>query len=213
MAKPLGLLVASFNFAGAAEDEFQDWYDHEHVPERARVPGFLTLQRWIGAEDPKISVATYDLQTADVLQSPQYRAIAGENLSPWSVRVIGKCRRLLRFEGEQILSGSRVSPQNAGGLLMFAMNVEPDAESDFNDWYDNEHVPNLAAVPGVLCARRFRATQSTHKYLALYHLESPEVTTSAGWKKAALTPWTERVRPHTRDRLRIVCRSYRRASI
>jgi len=35
-----------------------------------------------------------------LLQSPDYRAIGGESLSPWSKRVTGKVERLLRYEGE-----------------------------------------------------------------------------------------------------------------
>ena len=85
--KPMGLLVAGFNFSAVSEDEFNDWYDTEHVPERARTPGFINCERWIGAEDPKISIATYDLETLAVLQSPAYKAIGGVNLSPWSKRV------------------------------------------------------------------------------------------------------------------------------
>ena len=54
MAK--GILIATMNIGGAAEDEFHDWYDTEHLPERQRVPGFLLCQRWIGAQDPKIVV-------------------------------------------------------------------------------------------------------------------------------------------------------------
>ena len=53
MAK--GLLFASFDFSPAQEDEFNDWYDLEHVPERLRVPGFLNAQRWIGEENPKFA--------------------------------------------------------------------------------------------------------------------------------------------------------------
>ena len=148
MAK--GLLLASFNFKHANEDEFHAWYDTEHVPERERVPGFLTWQRWIGADDPKISVATYDLETVAVLASPAYRAIGGENLSPWSKRVTAQCERILRFEGEQTLPGEQVSPADAGALLLNAMNVAPEAEDDFNKWYDEEHIPALAASPNLL---------------------------------------------------------------
>ena len=100
MAK--GILIAAMDFSNVAEDEFNDWYDTEHVPERQRVPGFLVCQRWIGADNPKQSVATYDLENLSVLQSPAYRAIGGENLSPWSKRVTGRVQRLVRFEGDQI---------------------------------------------------------------------------------------------------------------
>jgi hypothetical protein len=37
------------------------------------------------------------------------------------------------------------------------------------------------------------------------------VPDSAAWKKAANTPWTERMRPNFRDHLRIVSRRYTRA--
>ena len=43
MAK--GVLIAAMDFSNVAADEFNDWYDTEHIPERQRVPGFLTLQR------------------------------------------------------------------------------------------------------------------------------------------------------------------------
>ena len=79
----MGVMAVAFNFKDVAEDEFHDWYDTEHLPERRRLNGFVTLQRWIGIEDPKVAVATYDLATPEVLESSAYRAISGENLSPW----------------------------------------------------------------------------------------------------------------------------------
>ncbi len=210
----MGLLVAGFDRSAVAADEFNDWYDTEHIPERKRVKGFVNCERWLGAEDSNISIATYDLESPAVLQSPAYRAIAGANLSPWSKRIIGKCRRICRFEAEQLTPGNRAAPPGAGGLMMFAMNVAPEAEADFNDWYNQEHVPSLAAVPGCLCARRFRildaVSEGRQRYLAVYHLESPEVCSSDPWKKAIETPWTLRIRPHQRDRLRIVLRRYTR---
>src|SRR5579864_4638151 len=143
MAK--GILIAAMNIAGAAADEFHDWYDTEHLPERQRVPGFLLCRRWIGADDRKISVATYDLDNIGVLKSPGYEAIGGENLSPWSKRVTSRVERLMRFEGDQTLPGELIPPANAGGLLLNAMNVEPVAEAEFNEWYNKEHIPALAA--------------------------------------------------------------------
>jgi hypothetical protein len=35
-----GLLVAAFDFSTAHADEFHDWYDLEHIPERMAVAGF-----------------------------------------------------------------------------------------------------------------------------------------------------------------------------
>ena len=211
MAK--GLLIAAMDFSHVSEDEFNDWYDLEHIPERQGVRGFLTLQRWIGADSDRHSVAIYDLESLAVLQSPAYRAIGGENLSPWSKRVTAKCQRLLpRFEGEQILPGDATAPQGAGGLLLVAMTPAPAHETEFNAWYDTEHVPALARVPGVLSARRFRA-DGHPKYVALYHLTSPEVVSGPDWKRASeLTPMPAHIRPQITDRARLICRSYQRRS-
>src|SRR5271155_5384280 len=209
MAK--GILIAAMDFSNVAEDEFNDWYDTEHIPERQRVPGFLVCQRWIGAENPKQSVATYDLEGVSVLQGPGYRAIGGENLSPWSKRVTARVQRLVRFEGDQILPGDKASPENAGGLLLVGMTPAAAVETAFNAWYETEHVPALARVPGVLCARRFRTAGGSPKYVALYHLASPAVVDGAEWKQASgSTPMPEHIRPQISDRLRLVCRNYRR---
>ena len=207
MAK--GTLIAAMNIGRAAEDEFHDWYDTEHLPERQRVPGFLVCQRWIGADDPKVSVATYDLDNLAVLKSPAYLAIGGENLSPWSKRVTGRAERLMRFEGDQILPGDLLPPTNAGALLLNAMNIAPGLEAEFNEWYDKEHIPALGAVPGVLCARRFRGA-GNRKYVALYHLAGPAVVESAEWKQARESDWTDRLKPHFREHLRLVLRRYTR---
>lgn len=209
MAK--GILIAAMDFSDVAEDEFHDWYDLEHIPERQRVPGFLACERWIGATNPKVSLATYDLDNVDVLDGAAYGAIGGANLSPWSKRVTARVGRLLRFEGEQILPGDEPAPRGAGALLLNAMSVAPEHEAEFNEWYNTEHIPALAAVPGTLCARRFRARSGSPRYAAIYHLAAPEVQASPAWKDAATTPWIERMRPHFRDHLRIVGRRYTRA--
>jgi hypothetical protein len=209
MAK--GILIAAMDFSAAPEDEFHDWYDLEHVPERLRVPGFLNAERWIGSDNPKTSVATYDLDTVAVLHSPPYLAVGGDNASPWTKRTAEFRKTLLRYEGEQLVPGDRTAPPEAAALLLVAMNVAAEHEHEFNEWYNSEHLPALAAVPGVLCARRYRGTGATQRYVALYHLRAPGVSRSAEWREAADTPWTQKLRPHFRDLLRIDCRRYARA--
>ncbi|HEV2008306.1 MAG TPA: hypothetical protein VGQ88_06225, partial [Burkholderiales bacterium] len=132
MAKPYGLLLVGFNYSNVAEDEFNDWYDLEHIPERERTRGFINAQRWLGAADPKISIASYDLDSLEVLQTPAYKAIGGANLSVWSKRMTGKAERICRFEAEQTVPGQQAGPADAGGIMMFAMNVPAEVDADYN---------------------------------------------------------------------------------
>lgn len=205
----LALLGGGFDYSGAAQDEFDDWYDTEHIPERLRIKGFINGVRWIGAENPKISLAIYDLESLDVLKKPEYVAVSPANFSPWANRLlIGQCKRLCRFNCVQINPGDRIAPDEAQGLLVSAMNVPRELDAEFNAWYDTEHLPRLAQVPGVLCARRFTSPGAGHKYVATYHLTSPDVAASKAWQEASLTAWTEKLKPHLKDRLRLALKRY-----
>ena len=145
-----------------------------------------------------------------VLHSPPYLTVGGENGSPWTKRTARFRKSLMRYEGEQLFPGDRTAPSEAAALLVIGMNIAPEHESDFNEWYNKEHIPALGGVPGTLCARRYRGTGATQRYVALYHFASPEVPSSAEWRKAADTPWTQRLRPHFRDMVRFECRRYSR---
>jgi hypothetical protein len=210
MAK--GLLFMAFDFSTAHEDEFHDWYDREHVPERLRVPGFINAERWIDEHNPKVAVATYDLESPSVLTSAAYRAVGGANQTVWTRRVTGMCGRIMRFEGEQLAPGEQTAAAGAAALLIASMNVDAGAAAEFNEWYNTEHLPQLGAVPGVLSARRYRAsdTASERRYLALYHLRDGAVSRSDAWSNAANTSWTERMRPHFRDMLVLRLNRYQR---
>src|SRR5919204_3557862 len=90
----------------------------------------------------------------------------------------------------------------AHALYLVRMDVAHDLEKTFNDVYDNEHVPNLRAVPGVRRASRYRQSSATEpRYMAAYELDSPGVLESPAWKKAGEAGrWPGEIRPHTMNR-------------
>ncbi|GGX28436.1 hypothetical protein GCM10007242_38550 [Pigmentiphaga litoralis] len=73
--------------------------------------------------------------------------------------------------------------------------VVPVAEKELNEWYDNEHLPGLAAVPGNVMARRFRSSSGSPRYHACYDLESSHTAGSPAWLAVRNTPWSGVVRP------------------
>jgi hypothetical protein len=203
------ILLDAHSHARVASQAYEDWCGGEYVPERSRTPGFLTASRWVNVDDPNVSVTLFDLESAAVLASPEFRAASEDRGSERTRRILDATQTLLHFEGTQTLPGDLVSPSKAGALLVNSMSAAPEGEAEFNRWYDEEHIPALAAVPGTLAARRFVASRtSRQKYLALYHLESPEVVLTAAWAKAVETPWTRSIRPYMQDRFRIVCRAH-----
>ena len=105
-------------------------------------------------------------------------------------------------------------------LFTASMDVDPAKEALFNEVYDQEHIPELLKVPGVLSVTRMTlaplkmsiggelktiVAEGEPKYSALYELESAEVLTSAAWAAAVEKGrWPAQVRPHTRNRRHIL---------
>ena len=109
MPTPKGLLLVMMETALTDDDEFNAWYDHEHIPERAAVPGFLSAVRYVCRSGFPRYLAVYDLENVGVLQSPGYRAIGGENLSIWTKRVQRNTRGRWRLEGAQVFPGDAIT--------------------------------------------------------------------------------------------------------
>ena len=58
-----GILLNARNHRNVPRDEYDEWYHGEHLPERSRVPGFLSAERWVDVHDPNVSVSVYDLES------------------------------------------------------------------------------------------------------------------------------------------------------
>jgi hypothetical protein len=70
-----GLLLVMIDVDEAHEDEFNRWYDEEHYPERMACPGFVSGRRYVAIEGGPKYLATYELESPEVLDSPAYEAI------------------------------------------------------------------------------------------------------------------------------------------
>jgi hypothetical protein len=112
-------------------------------------------------------------------------------------------------------------PSTARYRFIVTMDVAPDKEALFNEVYDQEHIPNLMKVPGVLAVTRAKAQPFTLNiggapkevpvagpaYTAIYEIESPEVLASAAWGKAVEAGrWPGEVRPFTTNRRHVLAK-------
>jgi len=115
-----GLLLTLTEPPPAMEEEFNAWYDEEHLPERLAIPGFRSATRWIADLPPGKGkyLATYELDSAAVLQSPAYLA-RFQNQTPWSRRCLGKAVVFKRWACEQLEPGD-ADPHPAASAVVFA---------------------------------------------------------------------------------------------
>jgi hypothetical protein len=151
----------------------------------------ITWQLWTGG---RCVGGTLDrTQRGKQTSPPQWCILADYRGEAWPTPEAG-------WDLEQINPGDRVSPDGARALFIVAMNVAPAAEEEFNDWYNMEHIPLLTRVPGVAAARRFRASNGSPRYVAVYHLSDPDAYASAEWCEADQTPWIGRMRRFQSER-------------
>ena len=95
-------------------------------------------------------------------------------------------------------------------LLIVTAEIDPAVEADWNQWYDEVHLPEALACPGVLRGTRYLAARdaaltdhgektadSARVYAAVYELESPEALDSEAFRAMAVRGWerfTDRIR-------------------
>jgi len=95
---------------------------------------------------------------------------------------------------------------DASGELLIWTSVDPDYEQDFNQWYDQEHMQERAAIKGFRWSRRYHSDTCARPYLALYQTDTLHVFTSEPYRQAFTqqTQWSERNFTRMRDTSRRV---------
>lgn len=79
-------------------------------------------------------------------------------------------------------------------LYVVHTDVPDDVAAEYNAWYDEEHLPRLVRVPGIIRARRYASPDRHPRYLTAYELSDRDAFVSPEGLKARQTPWTERMR-------------------
>ena len=55
---------------------------------------------------------------------------------------------------------------------------DPEKEADYNDWYNNIHLPDVMETPGVVRATRYETTdpeEDEAKFVAIYEIETDDI--------------------------------------
>ncbi len=171
----------------AFEEEFNCWYDTEHIPERLAVPGFTAARRYACLLGWPRYMALYDLANVEVLDSAAYRRVSGKNFSPWTRRVLSRVR-VDRMVAGQLYPGDAPTTESARTLLLRFAAGEAPGEADLlarlKDGFEGRE--------DVLGVRLFVTTEADRSaYVALVGLASPAL--EGGIDRAALGPWAARL--------------------
>lgn len=107
-----GMLVVWADIPESFEEDFNRWYDREHVEERIRLPGFISGARYRAVGEGRRYLGLYRTQTLEAFETPAYRE-AFANQTPWSVTNLGRMRNPMR----RVCSVTKPTGIGRGGWL------------------------------------------------------------------------------------------------
>lgn len=161
-----GLLLVTMEPPAGLEEEFNDWYDHEHLPQRMRMPGFETGARFVCLEGWPRWLALYDLTSLAALSTPEYLAVSRANATPWSRRIAARTVGRSRVEAEQIAPGAALS-RSIDTVSRVVVAHYPCGLDDQPAATAVDVGSSAAHLPGLLQVRLFHALTSTSSDLYL----------------------------------------------
>jgi len=123
-----GFLLVLMQPPGELEEEFNDWYDTDHIPERLGVPGFETGRRFVCLDGWPRYLALYDLSDLAVLDTPAYQRVAGDNQTAWTRRILRRVR-VTRVVGTQHFPGDCITSDAPRLLLLRFRNTTAQDEA------------------------------------------------------------------------------------
>ena len=171
-----GLLLVLMEPPAPLEDEFNDWYDTEHFPQRRALPGFETAFRWVCVSGWPRWAATYDMNSVAALETPEYKAVSGVNSTAWTRRMLPRTIGRTRLVLEQIEPGQMIGlpPAEIAALVLacYPGALDPKVCLD-----------QAQALAGCLQPRVFRTAQGSPQTFVVAELSR---TTGAETVRTAL---------------------------
>ncbi|KAI0025313.1 Alpha/Beta hydrolase protein [Xylariomycetidae sp. FL0641] len=183
-------------------EQFHEWYNNEHGPTRLRLPQIFTnglRYRATDGEEPTF-LAAYDVTDMSHLETETYTSLRA-NRSPREAKTIAQVDvtryfwdlRLTR-QSPQFVPVEQLTDEEAEGRVLVAVEITPKegaggggggAETEIQQWYEEEHADMLAQVPGWLRSRLFRTSRlerdapatkllALHEYARRHGLGGPE---------------------------------------
>jgi hypothetical protein len=177
----------------SVDDEFNRWYDEDHLPRSLACPGFLAGARYRSSDDKdRQYLSLYVVESEETMATPELAAIRGfEHLTPH----VRYDRRIFRPASGTVIrtpsERSDLAPHPAIGVTRAS--VAADHDDEFNRWYEDRHLPQTISCPGFRAGTRYVTSDGLEKsYLALYVIDSedafetPELAAIRGFEH--LTP-------------------------
>ena len=196
--KGTGLMIVWADIPAEMEDDFNRWYNEEHLAELLSVPGVLSAARYEATSSGPKHMAVYELESAAVVETDAFknrpRTEWGQRVSPSIIgtNFMNNVYEMIHPSG---LTDGIANGDMAPALQIGRMDVPAENDSEWNDWYSTVYVPNYEKVPGCIRGRRWKAVRGAPSYATVYEFEDENVSQTAEWlRQRDINPDNQRMR-------------------
>jgi hypothetical protein len=141
-------VVAIWNgIAPEGREQFYEWHNREHMPERAGIPGFIRGRRYIATYGHPEYFTLYEAESPEVLSGQDYFNRLN-NPTPWTKSIVSN---YFRDTSRGVCRVKFTSACGDGGyLLTLQFGPVPGRESEFDKALRYQLLPPIVDVPGVV---------------------------------------------------------------
>ncbi len=152
-----GMLIVWTDVETGHEDDFEEWYNREHVNERAAIKGFLSGARYSAIRGQPRFLALYETRTPTVLSSKAYRSVLDDSTA-WTKRVTSKFRNTTRGVFEV---AGRAGEGHGGGVATLRIAPPAKGGARLARWLAGPALREVVKQPGMVRAEFFQAVEVT----------------------------------------------------
>ncbi|MBH69039.1 MAG: hypothetical protein CMM58_11845 [Rhodospirillaceae bacterium] len=143
-----GMLMTFTETSAENEEEFNEWYNREHVDERVWMPGFHRARRYLasqGSAEFKY-FATYETDTVKDLANPEYMELLKDQ-SDWSKKVMATFTKFDRITADISID---LAHGFGGGCSIARFFPKIETMQALRKHLEQDLLPKLTTQPGVV---------------------------------------------------------------
>lgn len=138
-----GMMITFTQVAADLEDEFNEWYNREHLDERIDLPGFRRARRYEAIDAEIKYMSTYECEVATDIGSPTYLDVLSRP-SGWSKKIMPQFTKWHRMVGRVVADASH----GMGAFLVLArFHPDPGRAEAAEAWLTGGILDDISARP------------------------------------------------------------------
>ncbi len=130
------------------EDDFNEWYNREHLDERINLPGFRRARRYEAIDAEIKYFTTYEALASDDIASPAYLDVLKEQ-TEWSRAIMPKFSKWHRMPCRVVADHTHGM---GSALTLMRLFPDPAKAGDLAAWLNGGALAELNKVPGIVGA-------------------------------------------------------------